>query len=282
MYPDESNLTTLASLKQQLDPAPAGGITEIDVTVGGSGYTSAPTVSVVDPKGSGAVAVATVANGVVTGVQVTTPGSGYTTPSVTFTGGGGTGASATAKIGMDDFLTLLINEASSTLVEILSIDPLFDSGSDMTEKRNGNGQDFIQTFVRPIISVTSLTVSPQFGYGLSQPTTIPVSDGTSAGYIVDSDAGVIYLVGGYTFYRGRQNVTLKYRGGIALGHRWQRALERACLVTCALWWKQRPHLDQSSQAMAQGMGTINFKPKDIPDLATQILDQIRRVAPVPR
>ncbi|MFO1515141.1 MAG: immunoglobulin domain-containing protein [Verrucomicrobiota bacterium] len=77
-----------------------GGIT---VTNGGSGYTSAPTVTF-STSGStiGATAVATVSGGVVTGVTVTSPGVGYTaTPTVTLTGGGGTGAGATATLGLN-------------------------------------------------------------------------------------------------------------------------------------------------------------------------------------
>lgn len=68
----------------------------IDVTVGGFGYTSAPTVSFTGGGGSGATATATVVNGKVTAVNVTNGGSSYTTnPTVVFTGGGGQGAKAT-------------------------------------------------------------------------------------------------------------------------------------------------------------------------------------------
>lgn len=74
------------------------GVSAVTVSNGGSGYTSAPEV-VFTGDGSGAEAVATVAEGVVTAVTVTKGGCGYTTaPTVTFTGGGGTGAAATASI----------------------------------------------------------------------------------------------------------------------------------------------------------------------------------------
>jgi hypothetical protein len=74
------------------------GVSAVTVSNGGSGYTSAPEV-VFTGDGSGAEAVATVAEGVVTAVTVTKGGYGYTTaPTVTFTGGGGTGAAATASI----------------------------------------------------------------------------------------------------------------------------------------------------------------------------------------
>lgn len=78
----------------------AGGITGVAVTTGGTGYTSAPTVTFTGGAGSGAAATATVVAGVVTAVTITDPGTGYTSaPTVGFTGGGGTGAAATASYG---------------------------------------------------------------------------------------------------------------------------------------------------------------------------------------
>jgi N-acetylneuraminic acid mutarotase len=48
------------------------------ITNGGSGYTSAPTVTI-SGNGTGATATATLTDGVVTGINVTSAGSGYTT-----------------------------------------------------------------------------------------------------------------------------------------------------------------------------------------------------------
>ena len=82
------------------DTAPTiGAVTSIAVTAGGSGYTSAPTVVLTGGGGSGATATATITANAVTSVAVNLNGSGYTSaPIVTFTGGGGTGAAATATI----------------------------------------------------------------------------------------------------------------------------------------------------------------------------------------
>ena len=64
---------------------------------GGTGYTSAPTVSFSGGGGTGAAATATVVNGRVTALVITAGGSGYTSvPTIAFTGGGGNGAAATA------------------------------------------------------------------------------------------------------------------------------------------------------------------------------------------
>jgi hypothetical protein len=66
------------------------------VTSGGSGYTTAPTVSLSGGGGSGAVATAIVGGGAVTAVKLTSMGTGYTSaPTVAFSGGGGSGAAAT-------------------------------------------------------------------------------------------------------------------------------------------------------------------------------------------
>ena len=74
-----------------------GALSNIQVTFGGSGYTgngfdgngysAAPTVTITDAAGtgSGATAVATVSNGVITGITLTNPGFGYQDPVVTIT-----------------------------------------------------------------------------------------------------------------------------------------------------------------------------------------------------
>lgn len=86
--------------------AGTGQIERLILTAGGSGYTSAPTVSI---SGGGspttvATATATVIAGVVVGVQLTTAGAGYTSaPTVGFTGGGGTGAAATARLAVRSY-----------------------------------------------------------------------------------------------------------------------------------------------------------------------------------
>ena len=82
----------------------------ITVTNGGSGYTSAPTVTISGGGGQGATATAVIGTtspnvGKVTGITITSPGTlttggpYYTSaPTVTITGGGGTGATAVATI----------------------------------------------------------------------------------------------------------------------------------------------------------------------------------------
>jgi parallel beta-helix repeat protein len=68
-------------------------------TGGGTGYGSAPTVGFTGGGGTGATATASVTDGVVTSISVTNGGSGYTSaPTVSFSGGGGSGAIAIATV----------------------------------------------------------------------------------------------------------------------------------------------------------------------------------------
>jgi hypothetical protein len=75
----------------------AGGA-HIQVTNWGSGYTTAPTVTITGGTSPSATATAAITQGVYA-VTVQTGGTGYTSqPAVTFTGGGGAGATALANI----------------------------------------------------------------------------------------------------------------------------------------------------------------------------------------
>ena len=68
------------------------------VTSGGSGYTSEPTITFSGGGGTGAIGTAQISNGVITSITIT-DGTGYTSPpTITITGGGGSGATATAAI----------------------------------------------------------------------------------------------------------------------------------------------------------------------------------------
>lgn len=83
---------------------PGTTISQILITNGGSGYSSAPAVTITPPGGGGVTAAATavVAGGVVTQINITNRGTLYSTsnpPTITFSGGGGgTGAAATAVV----------------------------------------------------------------------------------------------------------------------------------------------------------------------------------------
>ena len=71
------------------------GTLAVTLTNGGTGYTTAPTVTVVGGGGFGANAVATISGGAVTGVTLTGVQNYNSAPTLVFSGGGGTGAAAT-------------------------------------------------------------------------------------------------------------------------------------------------------------------------------------------
>lgn len=86
------------ALRNQYDVqnnAVAGAIYRIKVTNGGSGYTSAPNVTI-NGNGAGATATATVSGGVVTEIVIDAPGSGYDQAAIEIEGGSGQGATAYA------------------------------------------------------------------------------------------------------------------------------------------------------------------------------------------
>ena len=100
----------------------------VNVTNGGSGYTSAPTVGFTGGGGSGAAGTATLnADGEVNGVAITNEGTGYTeAPTVTFTGGAGSGAAASATVvAYIDYGSTVGDTATvSELLRVTENDPL--------------------------------------------------------------------------------------------------------------------------------------------------------------
>jgi hypothetical protein len=84
-----------------LNDSSTGQIESLVSVSGGTGYTSAPTVTITDggAMGGGAQAYALVSGNQVTNLFVTNKGSNYMSPIVSFSGGGGSGASFTAGVG---------------------------------------------------------------------------------------------------------------------------------------------------------------------------------------
>jgi hypothetical protein len=98
-WPDAQQTTINLKLEQN-----SGRVVSFTITNGGSGYTSAPTVTMTHTPGcvhgQCAAGTATInGSGQVTGITVTNNGIGYClAPTVTISGGGGSGATATANI----------------------------------------------------------------------------------------------------------------------------------------------------------------------------------------
>jgi len=77
----------------------AGTVAGVSISSGGTGYSASFAVTFTGGGGTGAAATATAVSGVVTNVTITNAGSGYTSaPSVSFSLGGGTGAVGVASL----------------------------------------------------------------------------------------------------------------------------------------------------------------------------------------
>lgn len=102
--PEELSLTPRLIIVPGYTSQTDTGVRTINVTNGGSGYTSAPTVAFTGGGGTGAAGTAVLGTGAnegkVVSVTITNPGQGYSSaPTVGFSGGAGTGAAATAVAG---------------------------------------------------------------------------------------------------------------------------------------------------------------------------------------
>ena len=75
-----------------------GAIYNMKITAAGTGYTSAPTITIAG-DGASATATATVSGGAITGITMTNVGTGYRHAVVTISGGGGSGGAIRPVIG---------------------------------------------------------------------------------------------------------------------------------------------------------------------------------------
>lgn len=91
----EADFAQYLNQKSSRDSSTAAGIERIEVTAGGTGYTSTPTVTI-SGDGSGATATATVTNNVVTAINVVNKGTNYRVADIVISGGGGSDATARA------------------------------------------------------------------------------------------------------------------------------------------------------------------------------------------
>jgi hypothetical protein len=132
-------------------------VTTYTVTAAGTNYTSAPSVTITDSTGSGSGATAT-ATMKVSNLTVGSGGSGYTSaPSISFTGGGGTGATATGTLNI-------------TAVNVTTPGSGYTSPPTVSFSGGGSGATATST-----INVSAIAVT-YGGGGYSSPPTVTISD----------------------------------------------------------------------------------------------------------
>lgn len=89
-----------------------GPLSDLNLTRGGSGYTSIPTVTISGGGGSGATGNATLGAAAVASFIVDNGGNSYTSaPTVTLSGGGGSGATATAALAPTAVASVVVTDA---------------------------------------------------------------------------------------------------------------------------------------------------------------------------
>ncbi|MCY3022845.1 MAG: hypothetical protein NTW87_28020 [Planctomycetota bacterium] len=189
----------------------------VAVASGGSGYTSAPTVTFIGGGGTGATATAIVGNGVVTGVTFTPPGgngTGYTSaPTVILTGGGGTGALAVAR-------TAVVEEQTLSSITVTFGGTGYTSAPDVTlVGGRGAGATELATAKATITSSVASVAVTNAGTGYTSAPTVAFSGGgggigaaataTIAGGVVTE----IIVTNPGTGYTSAPGVTLNGGGG---------------------------------------------------------------------
>lgn len=187
----------------------AGGLSpEVTVTNGGSGYTSAPTVTAYGGSGSGATFVATVANGSVTGVRVTNPGTGYLVGDLVQLGFSG-GGSDTQAIG-----TPVVSPSSGGVsgVNVTAGGSAYTTSTIVTfTLGGGSGATGLPLATNGVITGVQIT-NPGVGYTVPPVVTITDTGGgsgaTATSTIETGQVTSITVTVGGTGYVGNPNVTI--------------------------------------------------------------------------
>ena len=97
------------------------GISSIGITNSGTGYTSAPTISFSGGGGSGATAVATIMFGALRSITITNPGTGYTSaPTVVFSAGNAAAISSTTNYGIPQRKYIRLKSSANKYWHMLS------------------------------------------------------------------------------------------------------------------------------------------------------------------
>jgi hypothetical protein len=204
---------------------------------------------------------------VVTSITITSPGNNYLSPTVAITGGGGSGALAEAEIDEDAALSQLIQGVSAAILNEADVEHFYSTS--ITELRNGNGKDRLTLAVKPVTGVSSVTIILGGSSEL-----VPQSTNGLRGWLFDDTT--LYLREMF-FPTGVKNIQIVYTAGEGQGSPDAVNAERACIATCDLMWKMRPHAHERSESAPQGMGvSTSYLVTDFPPIAKSFIDNLRR------
>lgn len=172
----------------------------VNLISGGYGYSDPPTVTISGGGGTGAVAVPVIDNGVIVEINMVNRGRGYTsTPQVTITGGGGEGASATANV----------NIAYSGAQKLEDIKCIVMTDEYNVYKCLDNNNNAVSTF-KPIGTVVDPVIMPD-GYMWKYLYSIPIALRNK--FLTDVYMPVVNALRGQ-FYSGGEilNIVLENNG----------------------------------------------------------------------
>jgi len=172
----ESDFAQYLNQKASRDSSTAAGIERIEVTAGGTTYSSAPNV-VITGDGEGATATATVAGGVVTSITVTAKGTNYSVADITISGGGGSDATARA---------VLSPKRGHGVDPVSELGGFFTSLNVQLDGADGNGDITVGNDFRQI----SLIKNPRVYNAISLAGAIASADTLKATDYLDFDSGV--------------------------------------------------------------------------------------------
>lgn len=163
---------------------------------------------------------------------------------------------AEAKVEFDGDLQRLITACSTTMQRMIG---RTITTTDYRESMDGPGSAFMVLRNTPIQRVASVVVDGR-----------PIEP-----QYVTFDRTALYLSGGHSFARGRNNVALKYRAGyddVPFD------LAQACIETVGLRWRERDRIGMTSKSLAGE--TTAFSLADFSPSAKSAMNTYMSVAPV--
>ena len=168
-----SSASTYAAIASAIETSLAtGGISDVNLTAMGSGYATAPAVGFTGGGGLGATATATI-SGTVSAIAVATGGSGYVggTTTATITGGGGSGATASATVLLGVVTAIAVTNGGAGYSGAPTV-TIVDSGG------GGTGATATATISAEVTTVT--VTAPGTGYSSAPTVTFTGGGGTGA------------------------------------------------------------------------------------------------------
>jgi hypothetical protein len=147
---------------------------------------------------------------------------------------------------------------ASPLVEPVTYDEVYDG--------SGSARQFLRN--NPIVSVLTLEVNGRL---------VPASTGFGqGGYTIDGN-GKSLVLRGEIFKEGIQNVHVVYQAGF---RGVPADIRLAATQMVAVNYKRRQWIDQKSQAMAAGAGTVTYRDWELPPEVERVISNYSRTAVV--